>query len=594
MSLIENVFVRRVMIFVAIHLVTAEADAAWTCGVKLIWQQNDGVVLQTPAGVVLLDRGATSGLVLRFQGTGIEQRLYSPEIERCSEKEMLLRYKATGPMKNPIQVIRHIEIASREGEAELVEEFILTPSKTIGSDLEIERPFTLRAVADKPEAILPRYDGWARTFALGSDPLRGEWQLGNVMCDVPSQHLALPVVQVGQKGKWIGAICADPFFGSLYELSVRDGEISGTVRYRYACSKVPLVAGEKEVRRFGVWLADAKQEEPFGRSIDAFFRLMLPDVPPGATWLHEIAMVDFDFLSDNGQGWEKDVKELGRLLSPEERPRVALCLHGWYETIGGYSYDDATKAMKPEWVAMGRTRKVHLTQDEIRRRLKLARDLGFRVLLYFADGLLQDSGVPCYRPDWDFVDEKGAKISGWTGPDTWGQTFARNPANPQVSQWHRDYLAALLKAFGTDLDGFVWDESYYIGVGAIVKSPQPAYCDRATMELMKTLTQMVHTADAEKVFLSSDCLGFGPWATSVPAYGIVTNGTYADAACGPTAWSYGLFPNWRNTFWSWQLVADFSIPANPLGRGKLRRTGGDLQRLGGRSRAMGMDVTTAG
>ena len=189
---------------------------------------------------------------------------------------------------------------------------------------------------------------------------------------------------------------------------------------------------------------------------------MVPDVSPGPKWLHEIAMVDYDFLSDNGQGWEKDVKELGRLLTPEERRRVALCLHGWYETIGGYSFDDAKKAIKPEWVAMARTRKVPFTQDELRRRLKLARDLGFRALLYFADGMLQDSKTPSYRPQWDFVGLWNNKVGGWTGPDTWGPTFARNPAHPEVFQWYQDYLAALLKAFGPVVDGFVWDESHYI------------------------------------------------------------------------------------------------------------------------------------
>ena len=45
----------------------------------------------------------------------------------------------------------------------------------------------------------------------------------------------------------------------------------------------------------------------------------------------------------------------------------------------------------------------------------------------------------------------------------------------------------------------------------------------------------------------------------MPAYGIVTNGTYTDAACRPATWSYGLFPNWRNVFWScnWWPISRF-------------------------------------
>jgi hypothetical protein len=479
-------------------------------------------------------------------------------VEQLNPRELLLRYQVTGPGENVIGVVRRIRMVQRGDETELTEEFSLTPSKVIDTNLEIERPFSLRAAAT-PQAVLPLYNGWARTFPLGGEALRGQWQLGNVLADVPSQQLALPVVEVGQKGKWLAAVCADPYFGSLYELSAREGRISGAVRWRYAGGKVPLAAGREETRHFGVWLAAAKPDEPFGRSLDAFFRLMLPDVPPGPKWLHEIAMVGYDYLSDGGKGWEKDVQELARLLPPDQRRRVALCFHGWYETIGGYGYDDARKEMKQQWVAMGRTRKVRFTQDEVRRQLKMARDLGFRVLWYFGDGILQDSGTPCYRPEWDFVDEHGKQVvSGWTGPDTWGRTFARNPAHPQVSQWYQDYLAALLKAYGPVVDGFVWDETFYIRTGATTRVPQPAYCDRAMLTLIKALTAQVRAADPQKVFLASDCLG--GVGTNIPGYAIVADGTYQDTACAPAAWSYGLFPAWRNVLWScnWWSVTKFN------------------------------------
>jgi hypothetical protein len=485
--------------------------------------------------------------------------LSHPKVEQPNARELLLRYQVAGPGGNGISIVRRVTMVQRPSEAEVAEEFSLTPAKAVDSDLEIERPFALRvAAAGRPQAVLPLYNGWARTFPLGGEALRGEWQLGNVMRDVPSQQLALPVVEVGQEGKWLAAVCADPYFGSLYELSAREGQISGAVRWRYAACKVPLAAGRTETRHFGVWLAAARPNEPFGRSAEAFFRLMLPDVPPGPKWLHEIAMVGYDYLSDNGTGWEKDVQELARLLTPEERRRVALCFHGWYENIGGYGYDDAKKEMKPQWVAMARTRKVSFTQDEVRRRLKAARDLGFRVLWYFGDGVLQDSGAPCYRPEWDFVDGEGKKVSGWTGPDTWGRTFARNPAHPQVCRWYQDYLAALVKAYGPVVDGFVWDETFYIRTAATTRAPQPAYCDRAMLDLVKTLTAQVRAADPQKVFLASDCLG--GVGTNIPGYAVVADGTYQDTACAPAAWSYGLFPAWRNVLWScnWWSVTKFN------------------------------------
>ena len=195
--------------------------------------------------------------------------------------------------------------------------------------------------------------------------------------------------------------------------------------------------------------------------------LMLPDVPAGPQWLHEIAMIDYDFLSDDGQGWERDVQLLAEWLKPEQRQRVALCLHGWYDALGSYCFDAQTKQLKNDWVAFGLTRKVHLTQDELRRRMHLARSLGFRVLLYFGDGLAADSGVPGYRDDWAYRHPDGKPITGWQGPDTYGTTYMRNPAHPEVAQWYLDYCDALLRTYGTDFDGLVWDETFHAALGQI-------------------------------------------------------------------------------------------------------------------------------
>ena len=193
---------------------------------------------------------------------------------------------------------------------------------------------------------------------------------------------------------------------------------------------------------FAIWLpANKRTAKEFAAAVDAWFRLMLPDVPPGPKWLHEIAMVDYDFLSDDGQGWERDLRALASWLKPAERRRVALCLHGWYDALGSYCYDAQSHSMKQEWIAFERTRKVRFTQAELKRRLRLARDLGFRVLLYFGDGLAADSGVPGYHDDWAYRDAKGNKVTGWQGPDTFGATYMRNVAHPEVFSWFTNYLA---------------------------------------------------------------------------------------------------------------------------------------------------------
>jgi hypothetical protein len=237
---------------------------------------------------------------------------------------------------------------------------------------------------------------------------------------------------------------------------------------------------------------------------------------------------------------------------------VAFCLHGWYDALGPYCFDAATGQMKKEWVAFQPTRKIRLTQDEMRRRLRAARDLGFRALLYFGDGLASDSGVPSYRDDWVYRDAQGQKIPGWQGPDTLGKTYMLNPAHPEVARWFLAYVDALLKTYGADLDGLVWDETFHARLGQIASKPEPAYCDRAMMALIKELARRVHAFDPQKVFMTSDCIGI-PGFEDVPGYGMVAHGTWQDSGCYPAAWSYGLLPNYRNVLWScnWSPIGNY-------------------------------------
>lgn len=547
------------VVAVAAALAGLPANAA--DGAKLSWDETSGVVVRAPQASVSLDRNATTvGPVIRFLPDGGERTPRNVRVERQSDRELKLCYEVAAPDGAAIAVTRELTLRAEGGTTEWTETFTLIPARAITTDVEIARPFSLvespTTGAAPLAAVLPLKNGWARTHLLSPQPLRAEYRLGHFLTGQEIAELALPVVQCHKDGRWQAALYADARFSALCELADVGGAIHGSVRYCYKASRVPLRQNEKEVRGFGGSIADKPRGDSFGRSLDAFFRLMLTDVPPGPEWLHGIAMVGYDYLSDGGQGWEKDVAELARLLGPEERRRVALCFHGWYETIGCYGYDEAKQEMKPEWIAMARTRRISFTQAEIRRRLRLARAQGFRVLLYYGDGLLQDTGAPGYRAEWDYIGLDGKPVTGWTGPDTWKQTHARNPAHPKVSQWYKDYLAALLKAYGPDVDGFVWDETFYIRTGAIALRPQPAYADRAMLDLVRSLTAQVEAADPQKVFLTSDCIGI---FDNIPGYGMVADGTYQDTACDFARWSYGLFPNWRNTLWScnWHAVSQF-------------------------------------
>ena len=64
-------------------------------------------------------------------------------------------------------------------------------------------------------------------------------------------------------------------------------------------------------------------------------------------------MVDFDYMSEGGKGWFQDIDALAAALSPEERQKVFLCLHGWYDWCGRYSFDAKTGQFDKQWTAFG-------------------------------------------------------------------------------------------------------------------------------------------------------------------------------------------------------------------------------------------------
>ncbi|MBL7042067.1 MAG: hypothetical protein ISR77_25760 [Pirellulaceae bacterium] len=165
-----------------------------------VWDASAGVVIKTPVVTV-----QWADPVLRFVSGG-EISLKNTKVAQTDATRINLTYDFDGGL----QVSRELSLVDRDGETELVETFRITPEKTITSDLEIERPFMILEVASGA-AVLPLFNGWAKRFPLDEKPLRAEWQLGNVMRDVPSQQIGLPVVQFGLPGQWLGAVCADPY-----------------------------------------------------------------------------------------------------------------------------------------------------------------------------------------------------------------------------------------------------------------------------------------------------------------------------------------------------------------------------------------------
>ena len=185
---------------------------------------------------------------------------------------------------------------------------------------------------------------------------------------------------------------------------------------------------------------------------------------------------------------------------------------------------------------------VEMTVEDVHRRLRYARSRGFRVALYFADGLNACDGIAGFDPSMVL------RWGGWTGPETRGKSYAMNPLHPAVGLFFRNYLSALLHEYGSDVDAFVWDETFYIQGEDLGAGSHRGFAGRAMMQLVKDLTAMTGSHRKELAFLSSDDVGMGDRYQA--PYALVAHGTYQDSGCAPKGWPYGLFPNFRNTLWS--------------------------------------------
>jgi hypothetical protein len=366
--------------------------------------------------------------------------------------------------------------------------------------------------------------------------------------------------------------CSDPYFTSYFYLT--DGENAG----RFNCVYLGQVAVEKEERVVYTGLHRGGDKG----AMELFYATSLNEVKPGPDWLHQVAMVDYDYLSKNGQGWFADINELTKLIAPEARHKVFLALHGWYSWVGEYSFDWRKRTFLKEWTAFlnatdphfqsladapdsgtgyvwhGRsvkaTRPVRMSLAEMHRRIRYAKDRGFRVGIYYADGMNASDGLKnIYDPS------KVLRWGGWEGPDTTGRTYAQNPLHPEVRDFYLRYIEALVEEYGKEVDGFIWDETFVVGPGDLGSQAAPGYASRAMMTLVREVAAKVANAYSQLAFFASDDIGaYFKYDQAVP-YCLVTHGTYQDSWCTPEAWSYGLIPNYRNVIWScnWAPVTRF-------------------------------------
>ena len=440
-------------------------------------------------------------------------------------------YEVTEPSDLKIRVVSGITYTGTH--PVLRHEIEVSSPNKLTEDLTLR--FPVGSLEQQAPATLPLKNG-----LIGHLSDRAGGRIASYRCagkpEKYSSDLALPLVLLGE-GKGKTAVMTDPFFTSLFD--------QGEIRWTY-----PKEVGLEDAveKRTIVELAGV---EDIDEGMDRYYQLILPDVPPGPDWLKDIAMISYDYMSDMGRGWYNDIDTLAALIAPADRHRVALCLHGWYDIVGRYCFNEKTGRLDTRWT--NHIRGIELSLEDLHHRIRYAKERGFTVLMYFADGLLSSKGLPGFDPENVF--REGV----WNGPDVVGGPYSQNLARPAVGEFYRNYARALFTEFAAEVSGFVWDETFYIQTGTLGIPRHPGYLDRAHMRLIREVASILHSIAPDRAFFTSDCIGEKSGTGDVPPYALMADGCYQDSWNEPSYWSYGIFPNYRNVIWScnWRPLTNF-------------------------------------
>ncbi|MCC6694011.1 MAG: hypothetical protein IT365_00140 [Candidatus Hydrogenedentes bacterium] len=433
----------------------------------------------------------------------------------------------------------------------------VTMSPPTGTNVRIQLETEFSADPQDMTVFAPRIDG----MGVGTpfEPAHWYWPLGPEpeSGQAAERQLAIPFVSVAAPKRSLRlTVIGDPFWGADFSL---DGAEH---------ARVMLASRHSEPFTRTYWtVLDSGGPEV---AMNAWYATALADVPEGPVWLHDVAWQHYDYLSHGGEGWFEDIDALESLIAPSDRSKIVFTLHGWYDLLGRYTFDADTGRLGDTWTAFPNadavkdkgfttSRSFPMSKAEMHRRIRYAKDRGFRVALYFADGLTACEGAG------RFTEDRVLYWGGWNGPDTLGKSYAQNPLHPDVYQWYVDYLKALLAEYGREIDALVWDETFMVRAHTMSPetAPQRAYAAPAMMRLTRDLTKLTTGYRSDLAFLVSDCIGATTdevtrW-TDVPPYAIMAHGCYQDSHSRPSVWPYGIFPNYRNILWScnWRAVTNF-------------------------------------
>jgi len=391
--------------------------------------------------------------------------------------------------------------------------------------------------------------------------------------------LALPfVVLESRRGCWL--VGTDPTFWSTIAVDTKRGV---TISWKWLA-----VAGAHESESRLIFSQPVRDSR---HALDHWFALATPGIPRGPDWLHEIALQDYDFFSKNGRGWFADIDAVCKFIPRAQRHRAIFTLHGWYGAVGDYGFEFGTNRFRERWLAMPHMRKreiqrrnstrpvgdgayptpdsyvfrnlknyrpVPMDWNELRRRLRYAKQRGLRTAFYVMTGMQAPANEPWLR-DSAMTLSKNACI--WIGPDAMGRQACLSPLHPAVRERYLAYVAAILERGGDWIDALVMDEAYYVGYGSLGPKRCPGYADRAQMTLIREMAALCHSYRRDLAFLTADLLGHPVLERRYFPYSLFADGIYQDSWCFTQTFDCTRFPAWRNTVWicNWAPVSNIAF-----------------------------------
>ena len=415
---------------------------------------------------------------------------------------------------------------------------------------------------DAPSATSGDFNGlvFVSAGAYWLPPNKGAPEFPGYLLSVPAMDEYLVSGSGGGAAPVVLTTACDPYALTNFELGYALNQSRFAWAWNCSDADVGCFVGESSPRRsFFTAIAESGDNSVDAR-MQRLYATALAHIPAAPAWTKGVAMTDYDYFSPlppSPNGFEADMHALAAKIPPAARGTVAVCIHGWYGLIGQYTLASPNgTALLDSWTVfpdgaayMNAVTKqpvgpIPMSKAGVHQRIDKARALGFRVLLYFSDGVNSCEGVPFWREQVELTTYTRGE---WKGPDSTGRLFARNPLHAATVLEVTNLARGIMDEYGASIDGLVWDETFeMVNDQAGVAGSAPGYAGLGMLRLVEAVAGIVHSSAAcrECVLLVAGCMQ----QTSMPS-ALVADGTYEDVGLNTAAAPYGVLPNYRNALW---------------------------------------------